>query len=141
MKKNIKILASVFVSFLAIHQSSLAQYYSDGSLNAAGKWLFYVGAKKHVYQVFLTQKKGELMHTYILSGYMLAPDGKRFNFYDSSLSHGTGRTAVFALILHEGESKWLGFLEPKKFPRLVVHGDVTHKQTGKYQAEFSGKKL
>lgn len=149
MIKN-KVVLKLFVCLLIclIPQSVLALtpkdlWRSDGQLNIAGKWVFYVGPKKIPYRVFLKQQKNEeIMASYLLTGYMLSPQGKRFDFHKGESNHGATGNSVFSMALYEGESEWMCFLN-KKSPKLGMwwEGEVRHIHTNQLQAKFIAHKL
>lgn len=143
-------MAFVFLLSFCFQIETTAQ--SKSSLNVDGEWLWYVGPRKIPYKVFIkTHYPLEpKIAIFPVSGYMIAPNGKRFDFiscsksFDESCSlysEGNGRTAIFSFYLREGETIWKGDLLNNKFPKYYISGEARHYKSNKLQAIFVGNKL
>ena len=141
--KRLAILSSFMLLLLwgiSVSAATYSQLWrTDGQLNLAGRWIFFVGAKKIPYKVFLNQKR-TAHDQYQLTGYMLDPKGKRFTFTKGDVIHGNGRHPVFAMSLYEGESLWQCFLNSDR-KGIWWEGEVWHAKTKKFQADFKANKL
>ena len=116
----------------------------DGSPRITGEWVFYVGAKKTPYRVFLQRGPYAGMGHYPVSGYMLSPKGIRYTFDDGALDMGNGSQAVFTLRVYEGQTLWECSLDQKTVnsgkSMPIWRGEAQNRDTYKRQAVFTAQK-